>query len=86
GYFPNSKKVAVIADPQTGFNSTESFAPGTGANQYQVRRFSDDAIVYSGTITSWKSGTTHVQSGDRGWWFDFSSLATPGLYYIFDAT
>jgi endoglucanase len=84
GYFPNSKKVAVIADPQTGFNSAEAFAPGTGANQYQVRRFSDDAIVYSGTITAWKSGTTHTQSGDRGWWFDFSSVTTAGSYYIFD--
>ncbi|HSK12565.1 MAG TPA: cellulase N-terminal Ig-like domain-containing protein, partial [Phnomibacter sp.] len=38
GYLPNSKKVAVISDPQVGFNAAESYLPGTGANQYQVRR------------------------------------------------
>ena len=84
GYFPNSKKVAVIADPQTGFNSAEAFNPGTGANQYQVLRWSDDAIVFSGTIQAWNGGATHTQSGDRGWWFDFSSVTTEGSYYIFD--
>src|SRR5687767_5034308 len=38
GYFPNAKKVAVIADPQAGYNAAEAFSPGTGANQYQIRR------------------------------------------------
>jgi hypothetical protein len=84
GYFPNSKKVAVIADPQTGYNAAESFSPGTGANQYQVRRWTDDVPVFSGTLTAWNSGATHAQSGDRGWWFDFSAVTTPGSYYIFD--
>lgn len=86
GYFPNSRKVAVIVDPQTGYNSAESFSPGTGANQYQVRRWTDDAVVHTGTITAWNSGATHAQSGDRGWWFDFSVLNTPGSYYVFDVT
>ncbi|MES2774577.1 MAG: glycoside hydrolase family 9 protein [Bacteroidota bacterium] len=86
GYFPNSKKVAVISDPQVGNNAAEVFNAGTGANQYQVRRFSDDAIVFSGTIIAWGGGATHAQSGDRGWWFDFSSVTTPGSYYIFDVT
>ncbi len=84
GYLPNSKKIAVIADPQTGYNAAESFAPGTGANQYQVRNWTDDAVVFTGTLSSWKAGATHAQSGDRGWWFDFSSLSTPGTYYIYD--
>jgi endoglucanase len=84
GYFPNSRKVAVIADPQTGYNAAESFSPGTGVNQYQIRRWTDDAIIFSGTLTAWNSGATHTQSGDRGWWFDFSSLTTPGSYYVFD--
>lgn len=86
GYLPSSKKVAVIADPQVGFNSAEAFSPGTGANQYQVKRWDNDAVVYTGTITSWHSGATHTQSGDRGWWFDFSSLVTVGSYYIYDVT
>ena len=84
GYLPDSKKVAVIVDPQTGYNAAESFMPGTGANQYQVRKWSDDAVVFAGTLTAWNGGATHAQSGDRGWWFDFSSLTTPGSYYIFD--
>ena len=84
GYLPNSKKVAVIADPQTGYNATESFSPGTGVNQYQVRNWLTDAVVFTGTLTSWNNGATHPQSGDKGWWFDFSSVTTPGSYYIFD--
>jgi hypothetical protein len=84
GYLPNSKKIAVIVDPQTGYNAAESFSPGTGANQYQVRRWTDDAVVYSGTLTAWKAGATHAQSGDKGWWFDFSSVTAIGSYYIYD--
>jgi endoglucanase len=84
GYLPASRKVAVVADPQTGYNAAESFTPGTGANQYQVRRWSDDAVMMSGTLQVWGGGATHAQSGDRGWSFDFSSITTPGSYYIFD--
>lgn len=84
GYFPNSRKVAVIADPQSGYNAAEVFTPGTGANQYQVRRWDSDAIVFTGTLQAWNGGATHTQSGDRGWWFDFSSVTTPGSYYVFD--
>jgi endoglucanase len=84
GYLTLSRKVAVIADPQVGFNSAESFIPGTGANQYQVRRWDDDAIVFTGTLQAWNGGATHTQSGDKGWWFDFSSVTTPGSYYVFD--
>lgn len=84
GYFPKSKKVAVVVDPQWGYNAAESFSPGTGANQYQVRRWSDDAVVFSGTLAIWNGGTTQAQSGDRGWWFDFSTVETAGSYYIYD--
>src|SRR5512147_2214784 len=62
GYLPNSRKVAVIVDPQTGYNAVESFSPGTGANQYQVRNWSNDAVVYSGTLVAWNGGATHTQS------------------------
>ena len=84
GYLPNSKKMAVIADPQTGYNAAESFNPGTGINQYQVRRWADDVIVFTGTLSAWNGGATHLQSGDRGWWFDFTIVTAPGSYYIFD--
>jgi hypothetical protein len=84
GYFPQAKKVAVVVDPQTGYNSNESFTPGTGTNQYQVRRWSDDAVMFTGSLQTWNGGAIHAQSGDRGWWFDFTTLTTPGSYYIFD--
>jgi endoglucanase len=84
GYLPSVRKIAVIVDPQTGYNSAETFTPGTGANQYQVRRWADDVPVFTGTLVSWKAGITHTQSGDRGWWFDFSSVTAPGSYYIYD--
>jgi len=84
GYLPGAKKVAVIADPQVGYNAAEAFLPGTGANQYQVRRWNDDVVVFTGTLQVWNNGATHTQSGDRGWWFDFSAVTTPGSYYIYD--
>jgi hypothetical protein len=84
GYLPFSKKIAVIVDPQTGYNAAESFNPGTGANQYQVRRWSDNFVVFNGTLTAWNGGATHTQSGDKGWWFDFSTVTTIGSYYIYD--
>jgi hypothetical protein len=84
GYLPAMRKVAIVADPQVGFDAAQSFAPGTGANQYQVRRWDDDAVVYSGTLAAWNGGATHAQSGDRGWRFDFSSVTAPGSYYLWD--
>lgn len=85
GYFKNARKVAVIADPKVGNNASESFNPGTGTSQYQVVRWADDVVVFSGTLQAWNNGNTHTQSGDRGWWFDFSTVTTPGAYYIYDA-
>ncbi len=84
GYLPSMRKVATIVDPQIGANAAESFSPGIGVNQYEVRRWSDNAVVHTGTLSSWRNGSTHPQSGDRGWQFDFSSVKTPGSYYIFD--
>lgn len=84
GYFPSSRKVAVIADPQVGNNSAEVFNASTAANQYQIRRWDNDAVVFTGTLSAWNGGATQTQSGDRGWYFDFSALTTPGSYYVFD--
>ncbi|TAE28809.1 MAG: glycoside hydrolase [Cytophagales bacterium] len=84
GYLQNARKVAVIVDPQVGSNANTHFTPSTGANQYQVRRWADDAVVFAGTIQSWKEGVTQQTSGDKGWWFDFSTVNTPGSYYLFD--
>jgi endoglucanase len=86
GYPCNGQKIAVISNPKTGYNSSAAFSPGTGTNNYQVRRWSDDGIVFSGTIVAWNGGATDAQSGDQVWWFDFSSLTTFGSYYVYDVT
>lgn len=83
GYLPSGQKIAVISDPQTGYNSTLSFTPGL---VYEVRDWNTDAMVFTGSPAAWNSGATHAQSGDKVWWFDFSSLVNPGSYYVFDVT
>lgn len=81
GYRPDSRKIAVIKNPQVGFDSDESYVPG---NNYKVIRTEDQEEVYSGNPVSWKNGSTDASSGDKVWWFDFSSLQTEGEYYILD--
>jgi len=81
GYRPGDDKVAVLVDPQVGFNAADSYLPG---NILQVRRVSDDAIVFTGSPVVWNNGITQPSSGDRGWWFDFSSVTAEGDYYIYD--
>lgn len=84
GYLQNARKVAVIVSPQVGLNAGTPFNASIGPNQYQVRRWTDDAVVFMGTLQTWKDGVTQAQSGDKGWWFDFSTVNTPGSYYVFD--
>lgn len=81
GYRPNDTKVAIIAQPQTGFNAPSTYTPGS---TFKIRRWSDDKEVFSGAITAWKNGITHTQSGDKVWWFDFSALTTEDEYYVED--
>src|SRR5208337_4190096 len=81
GYRPEMPKVAVISDPQQGFNAAESYMPGS---TLEVRTWSNNIVVFTGTPIAWSNGATHVQSGDRVWWFDFSPVTTWGEYYIYD--
>ncbi len=81
GYVPAANKVAVISSPIVGFNAGNTLAP---ASTYEVRSWEDDSVVFSDAITAWNGGALHEQSGDEVWWFDFSSVTTPGNYYIYD--
>lgn len=81
GYLPNAQKIAVIRDPQTGYDASESFNPGTS---YQLRNWNTDAVVFTANITAWNGGAEDPSSGDKAWWFDFSSETDTGDYYIFD--
>lgn len=81
GYQPAASKVAVISDPQVGYNAGDSYTVGSSL---EVVRINDDEVVFTGPPMLWNGGATHTHSGDRGWWFDFSSVGTPGTYRIED--
>lgn len=83
GYLQGAEKVAVISDPQSGYNANESYSPGT---TFEVIDTITGNPVFSGVIAQWDNGNTHNQSGDKGWWFDFSAVNTPGEYFILDPT
>jgi endoglucanase len=81
GYPSDLTKVAVISDPQQGFNAAESYTPGS---TLEVRAWTNNAVVFSGSPVQWSNGVTHAQSGDRAWWFDFSPVTRWGEYYVYD--
>lgn len=81
GYLPAEDKVAVISNPQKGYNSMDKYKPGS---ELEVRQTPGDSVVLKGAPKQWNNGETHEDSGDQGWWFDFSSLRTPGKYYVYD--
>ena len=83
GYRCSDQKIAVISSAVTGYYGSP-YSPGTGTNQYEIRNWTDDGVVFSGTLSVWNAGATQTQSGDQAWWFDFSTFSMPGNYYIYD--
>ncbi len=81
GYLPNSKKIAVIRDPQIGYDAQESFIPGA---VYSVVNKETGDQAFTGTVESWQNGATDETSGDKAWMFDFTALKETGTYYILD--
>lgn len=81
GYRPADPKVAVIRDPQVGYDHADQITPGP---QFEVRRAEDGTVSLSGATTPWNGGAREASSGDIGWWFDFSSVNQPGVYFIYD--
>ena len=81
GYLPDERKIAVIGDPQIGYNSADRYTPGP---ELQLRRVSDGAVVQRGAPQLYNHGKTDRASGDRGWWFEFTQVREPGEYYVFD--
>lgn len=81
GYLPDEQKVAVVSDPRIGFNADDHFVPGPAL---EVRRVVDGDVVHRGAPQWFAEGCTDAASGDRGWWFDFSTVTQQGGYYIYD--
>jgi len=81
GYLPDSEKIAVVRDPQTGFDANDAFTPGAN---YSLIDAQTGAIALSAAPTPWNAGATDTSSGDKAWWFDFSKVTQPGTYYVLD--
>jgi hypothetical protein len=81
GYTQNAPKVAVIRNPQTGYDSSDHFTPGA---TYAVISKSTGQIVKKGTPVPWNGGATDPVSGDKVWWFDFTDVTERGTYTILD--
>jgi len=82
GYQSDASKVAVLSNPQIGYNASEWYSP---SSTIELRKASDDSIVFEASPQIWNNGAMHDQSGDQGWWFDFSVITAPGNYYVFDS-
>ena len=81
GYRPQMTKVAVLVDPARGWNAGDAYKP---SGTFEVRRWADGSVAFSGRVTPWNDGQIDAISGDRGSWFNFTKLEEPGLYYVFD--
>jgi hypothetical protein len=81
GYRSKAQKVAVIRSPQTGYDSSATFTPGT---KYSVVAKATGKSVKDGELAAWNGGATDTSSGDKVWWFDFSDVTTPGTYTVVD--
>ena len=81
GYPTKASKIAVIRDPQTGYDNVAHFTPGT---TYAVVDKSTGKITKQGPPTAWNGGATDNVSGDKVWWFDFSDVTIPGTYTVVD--
>jgi endoglucanase len=82
GYLPNAQKIAVIRDPVTGYDASEAFTPSANLTLVNL---DNNQVVLTAAPTVWNSGATDNSSGDKAWWFDFSSVTTPGNYAVFDS-
>lgn len=81
GYLPQEDKFAVVSDPVKGYNANHRYTPG---RTLQVIDRKTGKALYTALVLPWKNGAVDENSGDKGWWFDFTSVWKPGQYYVFD--
>jgi endoglucanase len=83
GYRTASEKIAVVRSPVTGFDATSSFMPG---GTYALVDAHSSQKLLEAAPMPWNGGAKDSSSGDKAWWFDFSSVTTPGDYFVLDET
>jgi endoglucanase len=81
GYLESSEKIAVLRNPDVGFDADDEYQTGS---KYQLVDARSGESVRDLTAEPWGGGQTHGQSGDKATWLDFSSFKTPGTYYVLD--
>lgn len=84
GYLPDDHKLAVLIDPQQGFNAKAAYDAPDELLLARVRH--DDLLDVVGRYPPepWNEGATDASSGDRGWWVDFSDVQDEGTYVFLD--
>ena len=83
GYQTNAKKIAVLRTPREGYDLN---GPSFWPQQISVVNSDTGASVMTFWPTEWNNRATDPDSGDQVWYFDFSSVTTPGTYEIVDAS
>ncbi len=81
GYPTKASKIAVIRDPQEGYDSAYHFVPG---RSYALIEKSSGKVIKQGVPIAWNNGAKDEVSGDKAWWFDFSDVTVPGTYTVVD--
>ncbi len=82
GYLRAASKIAVLRDPQVGYDSSAKYVP---ASKLEVVDVTTGIVVHTGAPVQWNGGNTDPISGDRAWWFDFSNVTRSGRYIIRDS-
>jgi endoglucanase len=81
GYLPDAQKIAVLRNPQIGYDAAQVYNPS--ANMSLVNITTGETVL-TAAPTVWNTGATDASSGDKAWWFDFSSVTAAGSYYVVD--
>ena len=83
GYRPKMDKVAILRDSEVGLDSDlTDYIPG---NEIALVDAQTNDIVFTASSQSTLNGAVDPTSGDKVWTFDFSTVQTPGSYYVYDA-
>ncbi|MGE0766679.1 MAG: glycoside hydrolase family 9 protein [Hyphomicrobiaceae bacterium] len=82
GYAPSAIKIAIARDPQVGYDAFTHFTP---SRELALVDVATGEVVKAGAALPWNDGRTDQASGDRAWWFEFSTVTRPGRYVVVDA-
>lgn len=82
GYRAADPKVAVLRNPQQGYDAAVEYTPGPTIALVDA---TTNTVVKSGAPVAWNNGGVESRSGDLTWSFDFTEITTAGKYFVFDA-